>query len=303
MPATATSCIGRFAPSPTGPLHLGSLLAAVASYLDARHRGGRWLLRMDDLDPPREQPGAARLILDSLQAHDLAWDGEVLWQGTRAEAYDTALRQLRGEGLLFRCDCSRAQLGPGGACDGQCRERQAQVREPYAWRVRVPTPCPVEFDDRIQGTVRCRLDREAGDFIVRRKDGLYAYQLAVVVDDAYQGITDVVRGADLLDSTPRQIHLQRLLGLATPRYAHIPVLTGDDGQKLSKQTGAAPLEDHNAAENLRLTLDLLGQPPPPRALRVPADILAFAVEHWSVAAIAGHASVALHRPPTGFTAG
>lgn len=276
---------GRFAPSPTGPLHLGSLIAAVASYLDARHHGGRWLVRMEDLDPPREEAGAADSILASLQHHGLAWDEDVLYQGTRQNAYDAALDQLAAAGRLFHCDCTRARLGPGGACDGHCAARQHDIVGKYATRVHVPPDTGVAFDDRLQGPQAEALGRTTPDFILRRKDGLTAYQLAVVVDDAFQGITHVVRGSDLLDSTPRQIFLQRLLGLPQPAYCHLPVITTAQGQKFSKQNKSQPLDDSRANCNLRLALRFLGQPSPPARLRRPADLLAHAAQRWSLDAV------------------
>ncbi len=280
MPAASPPYRGRFAPSPTGPLHLGSLIAALASYLDARHCGGLWLLRMEDLDPPREEPGAARRILHSLQCHGLHWDGDVLWQGRRDAAYRQALAQLAADDHLFRCDCTRARLGPEGACNGRCAPRQGAVQEPYALRVRVPAQTQVQFDDGLQGHQACSLGEDFPDFAVRRKDGLYAYQLAVVVDDAHQQISHVVRGSDLLDSTPRQIFLQRLLGYSTPQYCHLPVITNDLGQKFSKQNQAPAIDDATPVANLRRALLFLHQSAPPRDLTATKDLLAFAIANW-----------------------
>jgi len=282
MPDSSAPYRGRFAPSPTGPLHLGSLIAALASWLDARHCGGTWLVRMEDLDPPREEPGAARRILDSLQRHGLSWDGDVMWQGARGAAYAEALETLAAGGHLFRCDCTRQMLGPGGACAGHCRDRQAEIASPWAMRVAVPADCRIEFRDRLQGLQVSALGRELPDFVVRRKDGLDAYQLAVVVDDTKQGITDVVRGSDLLDSTPRQIFLQQLLGLGAPRYCHLPVITNSQGQKLSKQNRAPALDDGRPADNLRRALHFLQQEAPPAQLRDVGDLLAFAARHWDL---------------------
>ncbi len=281
-PHTDTPYRGRFAPSPTGPLHLGSLIAAVASYLDARHCGGQWLLRMEDLDPPREEAGAARRILASLQAHGLHWDEDVLWQSERSRAYAGALATLDRGHHLFRCDCTRQMLGPDGACCGQCRQRQGRLSTPAATRVNVPTDTRIHFTDGVQGNQDIALGRELADFVVRRKDGLDAYQLAVVVDDAHQGVTHIVRGSDLLDSTARQIFLQQLLGHPTPRYSHLPVITDASGHKLSKQNHAPPLDDSRACANLRAALHFLHQPAPPGQLHETTDILAFARDHWSV---------------------
>lgn len=282
MTATAQSPYrGRFAPSPTGPLHMGSLLAALASFLDARHNSGSWLVRMEDLDPPREEAGAAARILDSLQSHGLHWDGDVLFQSQRGAAYAAALEQLAAAGQLFSCDCSRALLGPDGACCGNCRERQGLLAGPTATRVAVPPSCHIEFADQIQGLVATALGAAAADFVVKRKDGLDAYQLAVVVDDAWQGVSHVVRGSDLLDSTPRQIFLQQLLGHPTPSYSHIPVLSDASGQKLSKQSHAAALDDQQAPANLRAALGFLYQREPPPALETAREILAFATRCWA----------------------
>lgn len=276
---------GRFAPSPTGPLHLGSLIAALASYLDARHQGGAWLVRMEDLDPPREEAGAAQRILHSLQAHGLEPDEPVLFQSTRHAAYDKALARLADAGHLFACDCSRALLGPGGVCAADCRLRALPLEVGTAWRVAVPQDCRADFSDALQGEQRVALGETLADFVVRRRDGLHAYQLAVVVDDCAQNISHVVRGSDLLDSTARQIFLQRLLHCPTPHYAHLPVITTRLGQKFSKQNQAPALDDAAAGANLRLSLRFLGQPAPPDGLRRPAELLRFAARHWSLESI------------------
>ncbi len=237
---------------------------------------------MEDLDPPREEQGAAAAILDSLERHGLHWDGDVLWQGTRGAAYDKALAQLQGSGRLFPCVCTRAELGPDGSCDGRCANREREKDTPCALRVRVAADTLIRFTDRLQGEQALKLGATLHDFVLRRKDGLYAYQLAVVVDDAAQGVTHIVRGSDLLDSTFRQVYLQRELGLAQPDYCHIPVITTHTGQKFSKQNQAPPLDSGRAGCNLRLALRFLGQPPPPARLGV-RDILDHATEHWSLA--------------------
>ena len=281
MPANTAKYRGRFAPSPTGPLHLGSLIAGLASYLDARHSGGEWLVRMEDLDPPREEPGAADAILDSLEQHGLAWDGPVLWQGKRGAAYAQALAQLTQSNRLFECVCTRAELGPDGACAGRCQGKPRDINTPRALRVRVAADTVVTFNDRLQGAQTLDLGAELPDFTLRMKDGLFAYQLAVVVDDAAQGITHIVRGSDLLDSTFRQICLQRELGLPEPDYCHIPVITTQAGQKFSKQNQAPPLDNTRAGCNLRLALRFLGQTSPPARISL-QDVLSFATEHWSL---------------------
>jgi len=256
---------GRFAPSPTGPLHFGSLVAAVASYLDARAHGGQWLVRMEDVDTPRCVPVAAAGILRTLEAFGFQWDAPVMYQTARTPAYQEALDRLRAAGLAYPCSCSRKEVG-GPVYPGACREGVRESGKPIAWRVRV--------DDE-------DLAREAGDFIVKRSDGLFAYQLAVVVDDHAQGITDVVRGADLLDSTPRQIWLRRALGYPTPRYLHVPVATNEAGEKLSKQTLAPPLRAADAPRELAAALRFLGQPVPAETGPSPTEILARAVGNWN----------------------
>ncbi len=235
--------VGRFAPSPTGPLHFGSLVAALASWLDARSASGRWLVRMEDLDRPRVIPGAADAILRQLEAFGLEWHGPVVYQSARLDLYRDSLRNL--ETHCYPCACTRKELEDSGlALDGSriypgtCRGGLAPGKAPRAVRVQTDA-APLRFMDRVQGEMEQSVEREVGDFVLRRADGIVAYQLAVVVDDAAQGVTDVVRGADLLDSTARQIALQRLLGYATPRYLHTPVATNNAGEKLSKQSRAA----------------------------------------------------------------
>lgn len=230
---------GRFAPSPTGPLHLGSLVAALGSWMMARRHGGRWRVRVEDLDPPREVAGAAERQLETLRAFGMRPDGEVLWQSRRTDAYAAALERLLDGGLAFECRCSRSDLAASGGIHRACVPNGSAPMP--AIRLRVPDR-ELGFDDAIQGHFRQSLAREVGDFVLRRADGLWAYQLAVVVDDAFQDITEVVRGADLLDSTPRQIFLQQQLGLPTPAYAHLPALLGADGMKLSKSLGSLPVD-------------------------------------------------------------
>jgi glutamyl-Q tRNA(Asp) synthetase len=263
----------------------------LASYLDARHNHGTWLVRMEDLDPPREEPGAAGRILNSLEQHGLYWDEEVLYQSQRDTAYAAALAKLGSRSLLFACDCTRQILGPDGACRGDCRDRQGHLATPSAIRVDPPGNCRIHFRDRLQGSASGS-DIEVPDFVVRRKDGLFAYQLAVVVDDAWQGITHIVRGSDLLDSTPRQIFLQQALDYHTPLYSHIPVITDRGGQKFSKQNHAPALDDRDAPANLRGALMFLRQDEPPASLRDSEQILAFASERWEPAKIPPVMSIA-----------
>ena len=275
---------GRFAPSPTGPLHFGSLVAAVASWLDARAAGGRWSVRIEDVDAPRTVTGAADAILRALEACGLGWDGPVVRQGDRAALYAGALARLRERGLAYRCRCSRREVADsalrgieGAVYPGTCRGLEIPAEEGAAERFRVD-PGIVTFEDRVRGRVAQDVAREVGDFIVRRRDGLFAYQLAVVVDDADQGVTDVVRGADLLASTPRQILLQRALGLPTPRYLHFPVAVDPRGEKLSKRHAAPPLDAANAPEAIARALAFLGQA---EVAGGPArEMLAAAVAAW-----------------------
>ena len=257
---------GRFAPSPTGPLHFGSLVAAVMSWLDARAVGGQWLVRIEDVDVARSVPGAADDILRTLEAFGLAWDGEIAWQSKRSELYEAALERLRAGGYVYGCRCSRREIADSGLMGlegaiypGTCRHLGLAPGDSVAQRMRAPSE-PVTFLDRAMGTISQDVSRDIGDFVVKRRDGLFAYQLAVVVDDAAQGVTDVVRGADLLWSTPRQLLLQRALGYPTPRYLHFPVVTDAAGEKLSKQTAAEPVERARAPELLAAALAFLGQP-------------------------------------------
>jgi len=290
--ATATShntdiYRGRFAPSPSGPLHQGSLLTALASYLDAHHSGGHWLLRIEDIDPPREPAGAANAIVECLRAHRLHPDEPVLYQHTRSAAYDSALATLEAQGRLFRCSCTRRQLGPGGACGGRCANDRAAVAEPTALRVRVTAEFDRFFADLIQGEQSLQQADAPRDFVVRRKDGLYAYQLAVVVDEAHQGITHVIRGIDLLPTTFQQRYLQQALGLPLPVYGHIPVITDTAGRKLSKQNRAPAADPATPLGNLQQLLTLLRQRLP-RA-ETPEELLRHAVKNWDREALRGMA--------------
>jgi glutamyl-Q tRNA(Asp) synthetase len=280
--------IGRFAPSPTGDLHLGSLVAAVGSYVDARHHGGRWLLRMEDLDVPRVVPGCADRILRTLEQFALLWDGDVAYQSHNTERYEAALEQLRRAGYTFECGCSRRlrrDIEDQGY-PGTCRDRPPEVR-PTATRFRIEERQTISFEDRFQGL--CRFDlRSLGDVVIRRRDGIFAYQLAVVVDDAAQKINYVVRGADLLASTPWQMSLQNALGVDTPSYAHLPLLVEPDGAKLAKSRRSVSLDVMRAPVLLLAALKLLGQSPPPGLeFEAPASILEWSIRHWNPAAFHG----------------
>jgi glutamyl-Q tRNA(Asp) synthetase len=283
---------GRFAPSPSGPLHFGSLVAAMGSYLDARSRQGNWLIRIENIDPPREVSGASGRILRTLEALGFEWDEPVLYQSTRHAAYLDAISDLRNMALLYECCCSRSEIQERGRVGsegviypGTCRTR---VKPPsakgsgkrHALRL-VTHDQTVSFTDGIQGALSQNIVREIGDFIIKRADGHFAYQLAVVVDDAHQGITDVVRGADLLTSTPRQIYLQRLLGLSTPSYKHLPLVTDKSGRKLSKQHRSDPINAAAPVLALLAALKFLNQPLPPETPGTVAEFWNWAIARWN----------------------
>jgi glutamyl-Q tRNA(Asp) synthetase len=288
---------GRFAPSPTGPLHFGSLVSAVGSYLQAKSQGGEWLVRIEDLDPPREIPGAADQILRTLEAFHLHWDGPVLYQSQRTEDYEEALNQLATAGHSFPCGCSRKTIsglvsnpdvktGPlGPIYPGTCRNGLPATMTARATRLRVAEK-PVQFTDLVQGAMSVQLERDIGDFVIKRADGLYAYHLAVVVDDAYQGITQIVRGMDLLEATFPHLYLQELLDLATPQYAHLPIAVNQQGEKLSKQTHASPISPDQAGLMLARALSFLGLSPDTGVLyEDPETLLGWAVANWDLSRV------------------
>ncbi|MCW5962673.1 MAG: tRNA glutamyl-Q(34) synthetase GluQRS [Bryobacterales bacterium] len=297
---------GRFAPSPTGPLHFGSLVAAVASYLDARAHCGEWLVRIEDVDIGRAVPGVADEILRTLERFGFTWDCEVLWQSCRTERYRAALMRLWEQEVVFSCACSRRDLAGSGRLTedgvawypGTCREGlpsdyldAGRIARSVRFRV---NDHPIAFVDRCQGHVEDRLESSVGDFVILRADGLFAYQLAVVVDDAEQGITDVVRGADLLSNTPRQIALQRALGYSTPRYLHVPVAAHASGEKLSKQTGAQPVDPGRAVQEVHAALRFLNQNPPAQLIEDSlAALWEWAVAKWDAAAVPNAQSLPL----------
>jgi glutamyl-Q tRNA(Asp) synthetase len=287
--------VGRFAPSPTGPLHFGSLLAAVASYLQARINRGEWLLRVEDIDPPREQPGADKRIIAALEAYGFEWDGPVTYQSQFVARHEELVQRLLVDGHAYPCSCSRRDLaaarrGPLGAIyPGTCRAGNSGTET--AIRVRTDDE-PIRFVDALQGEQSERLESESGDFVIKRRDGLIAYQLAVVADDYDQGITQVVRGIDLLGSTARHIHLQRLLGFTTPDYLHIPVAENSDGQKLSKLTGATEIDQNEVRPVLIFALDALGQgPASDLAASSLATIWEWALENWQPDVMANQKSI------------
>ncbi len=269
--------IGRFAPSPTGDLHFGSLVTAVGSYLEARSVGGKWLLRIEDIDPPREVPGSAGRIIAGLEKLGLIPDGPILYQSSRLAAYREVVEQLLDKGLAYPCGCSRKDLS-GSVYPGTCRNGLAPGRKPRATRFRLEAGA-CTFYDRLQGMVSDPLASSVGDFVIRRADGLFAYQLAVVVDDHYQGVTQVVRGADLLDSTSRQIGLQKALGFPLPDYMHLPVAVSADGKKLSKRSRSDPVMQQEPATAVRLALQFLGQEPPSGMSL--DDLWNWAIRHWN----------------------
>jgi len=275
------SVVGRFAPSPTGPLHFGSVIAAVASYMQVKSQNGQWLVRMDDIDTPRNQAGADTAILKSLEILGLHWDNAVLFQNNRQEAYQDALNLLSAKSLLYRCTCSRKQL-QGNAYPGTCRNKGHDPDQQHALRV-ITNQKVIKIDDEIQGQFQQNLETEVGDFIVHRADDLVAYHIATVIDDAYQGITEIVRGADLMDSTPRQIYLQQLFNYSIPGYAHLPVAVDKQGYKLSKQHHAPPIDDTDPVSTLILALDFLGQHPEKLLAKESVEeIIQWGVKHWSL---------------------
>ncbi len=284
--------IGRFAPSPSGPLHFGSLVAAAGSYLDAKHHGGLWWVRMEDLDTPRNMPGAADDILRTLERYALHWDGPVWVQSERVPVYEQVLHDLQAQGVVFACGCTRKEISdsvtghvPGTEMryPGTCRTGLAPGRAARAWRFAV-APGLVGFDERIQAPFQQDVAASVGDFVLRRADGIVAYQLAVVVDDAAQGISHVVRGADLLDSTPRQVRLQQALHYPTPHYAHLPVAANAQGEKLSKQTKAKALHGLEPVQVWRTILNFLGQSTPPDGLDL-MTLRNWAVNHWNISRV------------------
>lgn len=288
-----TTYRGRFAPSPTGPLHFGSLATAVASYLQARAHRGEWLLRIEDIDPPREAAGAASGIIDALSAYGFEWDGSVRFQSERLERYEDIVRELLARGDAYPCACSRRVIRAtaiegltGPVYPGTCRGGISAGGDRLAVRVRTGS-AEICFEDRLQGRQCCQMEAEIGDYLVRRADGLIAYQLAVVADDHEQGITEVVRGADLLEATFMQVHLQDRLGYARPLYMHLPVATDNQGTKLSKQTGAQPVGARECVRRLLECLRFLRQQPPESLARGRlGDVWAWAIEHWNPAVLA-----------------
>ena len=285
--------IGRFAPSPTGPLHFGSLVAAVASYCDARKNHGKWLLRMEDLDRPRTVQGAADTILQQLESFGFEWDGPIVFQSQRDSFYNEALETLNAKQLIYPCTCTRKEIADsstnigieGVIYPGTCLQQPIKPDAPIAWRIKTDS-IKISFKDAIQGELSQNLQSDIGDFILKRADGLFAYQLAVVVDDAAQGITNIVRGADLLDSTPRQIYLQKQLNYLQPQYAHIPVASNAAGEKLSKQTLAAPLDTFKTSIQLIQALHFLGHTPPASLVHEDKHIIwQWAFNNWQLSKI------------------
>jgi glutamyl-Q tRNA(Asp) synthetase len=295
---------GRFAPTPSGPLHFGSVVAALGSWVDARAHGGEWHLRIDDLDPPRVAEGAARSIVETLEHLGLTWDGPVVRQSERATAYADALGVLARRAHLYRCTCTRRDIAASGLpgiegprYPGTCRQRAEVYPGPGAWRIDV-RDAVVAFDDLLQGPIMQDLDAALGDFVLRRSDGVHAYHLACVVDDAAAGFTHVVRGADLIDSTPRQIFLQRLLDLPQPAYLHLPVAVDAMGHKLSKQTLAAPVDTDTPSATLVRAAAFLGHVPPPDLTTAPpADLLEWAVRHWDRSRLPRMRAAPMPEPP------
>ena len=281
-----SSYTGRFAPSPTGKLHLGSLVTALASYLDARHHGGRWLLRIDDLDPLREQSGATAHIMQTLRHHGLHWDGDVLLQSTRNAAYEAALKRLLAGRHLFPCTCSRQMLRETKPTHTHTCQKQSAppAGQPFTWRLRMSEE-EITFLDHIRGKQRWQPHQGAKDFMVWRRDGSAAYHLATVVDDAFQGVSCVVRGSDLLEAVPVHICLLQCLNLPAPEYAHVPLVTTPEGNKFSKRDRRPPLRKECPTANIRSALHILGQEPPPEKLSKVEEVLAWAVAGWHLQAV------------------
>ncbi len=275
--------VGRFAPTPTGPLHQGSLVAALASYLDAKANDGKWLLRIEDLDPPREDKSASLLIPQQLKSHGLIWDGEIEFQSHNSSRYEKYLDQLKRNNLIFPCNCSRKNLAnQKGLHKGDCHGSNLSQ---HAWRLAVFDE-NWSFQDATYGPYSQNLLQAVGDQVLKRKDGLYAYQLAVVVDDFHSGINHVVRGLDLLDNTPRQLYLMSQLNMPPPKYLHLPLITNESGQKLSKQNQAKALDLNTVENNLLAALSFLHQAKPPAAqLHHTQQILNWAIQHWQPQAI------------------
>jgi glutamyl-Q tRNA(Asp) synthetase len=286
-PHTTPAYRGRFAPSPTGALHFGSLIAAIGSYLEAKSHNGEWLVRIENLDKPREIPASSHEILRALEILGMEWDHEVVYQDQRKDSYENVLTKLNQCGLTYSCTCTRKEISDssitgisGQIYAGTCRNNVQNKDSPGAVRIKTNNHI-IDFKDSLYGLISQRLESEVGDFILRRSDGIYAYQLAVVADDATQGITNVVRGADLLDSTPRQIYLQKLLGYSTPKYMHIPVAVNNQGEKLSKQTKAALLDVSNPVKQLLEAVNFLGQEPPIELLgNNVSSFWKWAIENW-----------------------
>jgi glutamyl-Q tRNA(Asp) synthetase len=280
--------IGRFAPSPTGPLHFGSIYTALASFLQARSQQGKWLLRIDDLDTPRNSEGAADTILRTLESFGLHWDGSVYYQSDKLDDYNDILKELENHNLTYPCTCSRKELSYVHAKQslpdiypGICRNKQASAGSPHALRIKTDN-CILSFQDDLQGLISYNLAEQHGDFILKRKDRIIAYQLAVVIDDHIQNITHVVRGSDLLDSTPKQIFLQQKLGLRTPGYMHVPIIVDGQGYKLSKQTFAQPVDLKSPDDTIFELLTLLKQNPPAKLQHAPStELLSWAQNHWN----------------------
>jgi len=281
---------GRFAPAPSGPLHFGSIISALGSFLQAKSRSGKWLARIEDIDKPRNQPGSTENILHTLEALGLHWDEEVLIQSQRVPVYREILEQLIECDLVYPCICTRSQT-KGIPYPRTCRNGIYIKNKKRSLRLRT-TPDITGFIDQVKGGFHQQLESDAGDFVLRRADGIIAYHLAVVIDDQYQGITEIVRGADLLDSTPRQIYLQKLLGYMTPAYCHLPVATNNKGMKISKQNHAPGVDRQNAANVLFKALEFLGQQPDPQLINASVDeIIQWGIQHWKLSTVPGQHSI------------
>ena len=273
--------IGRFAPTPSGPLHFGSIIAALGSYLQARKHQGKWLVRIEDIDQPRTKPGAEKQILKQLERLGMNWDDRILSQSKRTTLYQSALEKLDSESLVFPCSCTRKEI-LSNPYPGTCRKSPVTIKTNPSYRL-ITNNSLISIKDRLQGVYSQRLETDVGDFIIKRADGLFAYHLAVVVDDAEQGVTEIVRGNDLLDSTPRQVYLQRLLGLPTPAYLHLPLAIDSAGNKLSKANEAEAANTNDPVVTLLQALSFLGQNPPTQLSSSTVEsVLEWAIKNWDI---------------------
>lgn len=284
--------IGRFAPSPSGPLHFGSIIAALGSFLQARQHNGKWLVRIEDVDLPRTVSGADKIILNQLERLGLFWDEDVIYQSHRTQQYESAFEHLNKQNLLFPCICSRKETA-NKPYQGTCRNGIDEEKRHFSTRIKTEDRI-ISINDLLQGNFSQSIGQDVGDFVIKRSDGLFAYHLAVVVDDAEQKVSEVVRGFDLLDSTPRQIYLQKALGFLTPEYLHLPIAIDSDGNKISKQDHAPAIKHDDSLKTIFNALEFLGQKPPAEALETNTEsLLQWAVKHWRISLVPKETKIAI----------